>query len=826
MNIDKLGTIYEPLSPKPKRPTNFEEDLEIIELDRPTSAAKASSTTRAASAPQKPSSTRKNVLEISCCHETSTAKPKISYLDKLKTRVRNISEKTLTRKSPEKITLPSPSDLGTFTSVTVSGVLSVKPTLDDHIVLKRRNSLTKAAIENSEYVQGISKVSISKAQTCESPKTSTDDDESSITDKSTTALKTASTKKDWIQEWARNAREFSSKQQQNSTQMTRSYGFDEDNRRPAKQQFNNLADFEYSSDPNLRYKEYQNIRKQHQLNLSSGSSTHLLSPSKTVSKNAMLYGSDDNNAADVSPSSGGYFCSKPPPSPSKIPSPIQTMGRARSSSRNASICGSKQNLTDLDLDTEMHLQNTAAAISALQNLHRRNSLRNNSSIHNSPKSSLSPVHRISPKTTSPVHSLMLQSPMTDDDEIPFSPSRRRTPTSASMHKRNGSVPPDDRYYHHLMASSATSDNLILDSYRRQQQMAKPRRPSASDFEQTNEFCHDYHHHHNHHNLDMDDDEYEDDNIVIVEKGRIISGQNVPIKKPLPMLSKTTQKLTAPTSSPIKRSSSFSIKGQTAAVTAHQSGTKTAPKINNSSSSSASKVSATKNSIQKSASSTSFRKLLHYDEDDVEFYVNIDDNDEYSSNSSEDDEKNEPITNTRYNKAFLMRVEQSKKAIAGPAVKACPNTPETSRREVNLRRDRASMPRDASLNRLKQDIHSSLSNAKKHLKDVPPSKDGSGTTTTTKAGPKVLPKYMDISKYKSPQGGATFLKKDESKLSYLAQKNEVKRSPSSASVVMTRSDPSRASTRSVKSAGARPSLSKKNDPISEYFSKFLKFYLKY
>lgn len=326
MNIDKLGVIFEPASPKPCRPTRFEADLEIIELDRPTKMLPAR---------------KSNVLELSCCHETTTVKPKVSYLDKLKSRVKNIGDRGRKSASP---LLPSP-DIGTFTSVTVSGVLSVKPCLE-RAPLQRRNSLTKATVDKSEYVQGKVNVDTS-TNPSDSPKTSTDD-ESPVADKSTDALKTVSTKKDWIQEWARNAREFSSKQTSTATTgaaapMTRSYDFE--NSHVARRNLN-ISDFEYSSDPNLRFREYQNIRKRQQLNYSSdhGMSKEygglMLSPSKTA-RNAMLYGgaaADDTAESEESANYG--LLNKPPPSPSKIPSPIHTLGRARSVSRNRSVHGS------------------------------------------------------------------------------------------------------------------------------------------------------------------------------------------------------------------------------------------------------------------------------------------------------------------------------------------------------------------------------------------------------------------------------------------------------------------------------------------------------
>lgn len=391
MNIDKLAgqadtrsitPTFNTTMTRPKRPTGFKEDLTRME--------------RPATAPVPPRR-GKNVLEVSCRYETSTAKPKVSYLDKLKTRVKNIGEKTFQKgKSPDK-TLPSP-DLGCFTSITTGGILSVKPSLEDKVQLPRRNSLSKATVDNSEYVEGVSKVNVADTDkmklnvmtgetialggvstpntSTDSPKTSTDDESAQIIDKSTQVLKTASNKKDWIQEWARNAREYSTKAKAGSGgTMARSYEFENSMRSPTRQPAhrssvepyqmhrsgydydyndellcdrnypykpfinNAIGDFEYSSDPNLRYKEYQNLRmKQLHYGSDQGMAKRdyvlgLLSPSRA--KNAMLYGYDD--VEPVSPTHHGRRSpAKPPVSPSKIPSPIHTITRPRSASTSRS----------------------------------------------------------------------------------------------------------------------------------------------------------------------------------------------------------------------------------------------------------------------------------------------------------------------------------------------------------------------------------------------------------------------------------------------------------------------------------------------------------
>lgn len=308
--------------------------------------------------------------------------------------MKNISDRKFQKqsKSPEKQVLPSPSDLGCFTSVTTSGILSYKPTLDDKIQVKRKNSLIKATVDSSEYVQGLTKVNVpvksiidgekveaNKAQkyklnifnnsshniisqqqnnSSDSPKASTDEEEPSIPDKATEALKTASTKKDWIQEWARNAREYSGKKanimsrsydksnacnMDNMTMSSSDYYDSEDH--SENQSFyaknigmhnrsfrhNSIGHNDYSSDPNLRYKEYQSgRRKQYEYDRGQLSDFGpVTSPTRNI-RHAMLYGSDDEHFLSST------ILRKPPMSPSKIPSPLNTMARPRSVSRTRS----------------------------------------------------------------------------------------------------------------------------------------------------------------------------------------------------------------------------------------------------------------------------------------------------------------------------------------------------------------------------------------------------------------------------------------------------------------------------------------------------------
>ncbi|KOB66197.1 Uncharacterized protein OBRU01_21604 [Operophtera brumata] len=123
----------------------------------------------------------KNVLEISCCYESPTEndlaaqtskqiKSTRSYLEKIKNRVRTITEKTFP-KSPKN---EDDDDVGSFTSVTTSGVLSSKypyvqsvttsGVLSKHqpkveVPTRRRCSLTKSEIDQTDFIHRLSRES-------------------------------------------------------------------------------------------------------------------------------------------------------------------------------------------------------------------------------------------------------------------------------------------------------------------------------------------------------------------------------------------------------------------------------------------------------------------------------------------------------------------------------------------------------------------------------------------------------------------------------------------------------------------------------------------
>ncbi|EAT37727.1 AAEL010308-PA, partial [Aedes aegypti] len=689
MNIDRMPAFTPESTPKPlfkqgsnklypQRPTSFREELEIIDLDRPCSGTSENERRK------------NNVLEVVYFHEPS---PQIN--------------------SP---------DQGTFTSVTTSGILSVKPTLESHPRIHRRNSLTKSHIDSSEYVQGVAKLNIHKNEdeakilNCytDSEKATglsdlnvNYDHQRRKADSEASNIGSAVNKKDWIQEWAKNAREYAKKPTPSSSnpQMVRSYEFENRN------QFGYDFDIDMTKSDYYDTKKYQefgdNLDRQHLHRKQLDRLLNNSSNSDPMLKQA--YGTDSS-----APNSGEFTrrgsirqytsptAAKPPMSPSKIPSPMGSIGRARS---------------DLSTnETEMYLQKTAAAITTLQNLQRRNSLRNSSR------------------------------------------------QNSSHSNRNEDVPGND------MADYDDDEKLIVITSGVKDMSLGTKKPNAVLIKQQSSSS----------------------SSVKPTGAQIRPTGSQPVNK-----SYNPKPVPTQISSPIKRSSSFSVKAMkpmTPTLT---------PKLG-------SKIASGGSRIQKSASSTSFKKMVANYNDEDDFYINDDDDlelgPEYSSSSeiSDKDEEGadvdkEPITNTRYNKTFLMRMEQNKKIAAGVkhGVAACPNTPELPRRTLQVKgstRDRASMPRDSSLNRMKQDMAASRKSMGRESVPKEPATGGKQ---------KVQPKYLDISKYKNPTAG-TFLKKDESK-SYLI-KSEVKKSPSSAAVAMNRAEPSRMSTRSIKSAGAKPTPS--------------------
>jgi hypothetical protein len=370
MNIDKLAIEHEAELLERRleineSDSNVETDLEVIDLDPspsseyiPKHAAKGN---------------RKNILEVSFYHQeptssvASNAKHKVSYLDKLKSRMKNIAKS----KSPD-------GDLGTFTSVTTSGVLSIKPTLELNPKLKRKNSLTKSQIDSSEYVQGIQRADAKGSITDNDksiaagyqlnmfPKQSPSKSRKESVGSSNTSISTAATKDDWIQEWARNAREFSRvKRAPIAPVMSSSYNFE--GSRDKSDQFGYFGDDIMSrSDCKPQYEEFgDNLEKYHQKN------QHQKKPPTPENHHHHHHHDQPNNLSNQGSLSSARgrrvlrdfdmnkdeprqsFNIKPPISPSRIPSPIGTVShRQKRFGSNAMLYGSETVSYAFDLCAE------------------------------------------------------------------------------------------------------------------------------------------------------------------------------------------------------------------------------------------------------------------------------------------------------------------------------------------------------------------------------------------------------------------------------------------------------------------------------------------
>lgn len=366
MNIDKLAIEHEAELMERRLEINesdsyVETDLEIIDLDPPPEyvprhAAKGN---------------RKNILEVSFYHQEPTtsaahnAKHKVSYLEKLKSRVKNIGDKTFHKsKSPD-------GDMGTFTSVTTSGVLSLKPRLElNPTHLKRKNSLTKSQIDSSEYVQGIRRPDPKGSITDNDksiaagyqlnifPKQSPTKSRKESVGSSNTSISTAATKDDWIQEWARNAREFSRhKNGSIAVGMSSSYNFE--GSKEKGDQFGYFKDDNVMSrsDCKPQYEEFgDNLEKFHQKghhqkkpptpeNQHTDGSPHHRQTNNLSNHGSMSSARGRKVLRDFDMNKEeprAVFNIKPPLSPCRIPSPIGSVSnRQRRFGSNALLYGSE-----------------------------------------------------------------------------------------------------------------------------------------------------------------------------------------------------------------------------------------------------------------------------------------------------------------------------------------------------------------------------------------------------------------------------------------------------------------------------------------------------
>lgn len=176
----------------------------------------------------------------------------------------------------------------------------------------------------------------------------------------------------------------------------------------------------------------------------------------------------------------------------------------------------------------------------------------------------------------------------------------------------------------------------------------------------------------------------------------------------------------------------------------------------------------------------------------------------SDNEFENDKttpKPEKITNTRCNRAFSLRRARLESEKSDTSVSKTPasnfvrsdfkNNADTTRRSVRTSfREKSAGPRDISVKR------PTSIKASDNISDI-------SSAGQKKPIANIQPRYLDISKYKTPNS-ATFLKKDESK-SYLDTK--------SASAVknksLARNDDIRLSLRSTRSAGTGKGVIKKD-----------------
>ncbi|KAH8363939.1 hypothetical protein KR084_000634 [Drosophila pseudotakahashii] len=731
-----------------------EEQKDLMNIDRNGKGAKQ----RPKQLPVK-SSRGSNVLEVNYYHETplqeqlpqplpAQRSSTGAYLDQLKSRV-------LRQQAPlSPPTPPSPAaDMGCFTSVTTSGVLAKQRALDTHPKLTRHShSLSTSQIDSSEYVSNEAKLRHTQAlsgsatdrqkaeyrlnvfttstnqqhQLPETPTTPTQSSEAAL-------LQTAQTKQDWIQEWARNARARSlaqdvsgtsanrrKQQQQAQAQaqqlMTRSYNCSDTGG-------DSLTDDSLS----LYNQQQRQFAAAAKLNRSLAERYRLLGDCDYASDPALCsHGGGAGGQGMVEP---GY---KPPKSPSKIPSPLHTLGRARSASRSRP-------------PTDAYLEHTAAAISNLQqSLSRRSSVK-------------------SPAQSSPQHSLESGVGAGAGGGYRRSPLHRALMTSS---------------INEAQLQLLTSGEYLLKQLRR--------RKNSLEYDPGQEV-----------------EQVEPAAAPLSPLRRSSSFQQQQGQHPVRQARPNFQNLYTP---PAARHAH-------ALSTVHQ-----------------------QQQLKKSASSNNFEQAYSDYDNELQYYIN--DEDEmgttgayYSSNEEEEAEENHesqgsvPLSNTRMNKALLMRIERSKQRVAGsqapakptsaPAGKlslaqsgaglvACPNTPEMPRRGIKSapraapgsgnRNTRQSMPRETSLSRLAQQVPSSLANAKKQLLQT-----ANAGVNSNPREQRVQPKYLDISKYKSAQSN-NFLRKNDAK-STLKPADQMKRSPSASSMGLSRGEGTRASNRSVRSAAS-------------------------
>lgn len=350
------------------------------------------------------------VIDLECLETVETFdQPKVkkhtSYLERIKSKVKTISERTFHKtRSPDKcigidvpMQPPKTLDLGNFTSVTSSGVFSKKPVqqLPSRTTARRKNSLTKSQIDNSEYIQKFDEkllnsftdyekaqhndyqlniFSTQKLSDAERNHHRRHDDKaesqlSSCSTSTTTAsygIEMAETKNDWIQEWAKNARKNTRKPNSARASSERP-----SNRNTAGDYSNQMQGHcgveEFGDNLDRNYSQRKNINRYDDTgNTSKGMEEplflryeHRPQSATTFGRRRQIvdlisssdFGDDDDMSLDSSSvlkhnTTSAYetsnrlrreFFARPPISPTKIPSPMHSMTRPRSSSVNRSL---------------------------------------------------------------------------------------------------------------------------------------------------------------------------------------------------------------------------------------------------------------------------------------------------------------------------------------------------------------------------------------------------------------------------------------------------------------------------------------------------------
>lgn len=323
-------------------------------------------------------SSQRNSVERDQLNAIAKASPKSakSYLDKFKTRVKTIGDRTFHKNNNvtkattnEKLmnlqvvraddSSPTDADHGTFTSITACGVLNKQqkseiPTTNHTTNGNRKQSLTKFQIDSSEYVQPKVDESLMNSYTdyekakhneyklnifstissYTSSGTSpvhTDDDNLSVecSEDKSISIKTAPTKNDWIQEWAKNARRRNNMLSASSATAS-----------PKLQHYSKInGSGERSKQAHLTGKDddrmsqscdtYFNHSEQFGDDVIEDSSDECIGhASRQTGRTKAI------TKTETVPQNSGL---RPPISPTKIPSPMHTQLRARSTSANRSF---------------------------------------------------------------------------------------------------------------------------------------------------------------------------------------------------------------------------------------------------------------------------------------------------------------------------------------------------------------------------------------------------------------------------------------------------------------------------------------------------------